>query len=130
MRREWIDEEKRAVFGLSGASREATAGPNDSSKGPFSDHDHNTKGDTHTSVVSQTISLPQASTENDLFMPDSHGTTQAPISHPEPDDDDLEDLLREQDERSSGFPQSTLPVLAKDHDEFDAEYEAMDDLGM
>lgn len=130
MRREWIDEEKRAVFGISGASQEATTGPTDSSRGPFSDHGHNAKGDPHTTVVPPAISHPQTSTENDLFMPDSHGTTQLPTSHPEPDDDDLEDLLREQDEQSSGFPPSALPVLTKDHDEFDAEYEAMDDLGM
>lgn len=63
-------------------------------------------------------------------MPDPEAENRPPVSHPEPDDDDLEDLLREQDEVMSGMPEPSLRAPNTDMDDFDAEYEAMNDLGL
>jgi replication fork protection complex subunit Csm3/Swi3 len=66
----------------------------------------------------------------ELFLPDPEGESRPLASHPEPDDDDLEDLLRETDEATSAMPESTSRPVNNTCDDFDAEYEAMNDLGM
>lgn len=68
--------------------------------------------------------------ERDEIMPDSEAKTRPPVRHTEPDDGDLEDLLREQDEVMSGMPEPASRAPNSGMDDFDAEYEAMNELGM
>ncbi|KAJ5175495.1 Chromosome segregation in meiosis protein 3 [Penicillium canariense] len=126
MRREWIDEEKPRRF--------------DESRDVPATHDLPTRlssdqNGMHASEPrSSTPSRPQEGTsgtaDQDLFMPDSEAETRPPVSHPEPDDDDLEDLLREQDEVMSGIPEPPSRAPNGSLDDFDAEYEAMNELGL
>ncbi|KAJ5929697.1 hypothetical protein N7454_006647 [Penicillium verhagenii] len=123
MRREWIDEEKRKVFERD--MPEYLDLPTRLSSG---------QNDSTTEVTGTSISQPAPSGSGgpdlDLFMPDPEGTTQHVVSHPEPDDDDLEDLLREEDEMRLGEPHSAKQVPNSTNDDFDAEYEAMNDMGL
>ncbi|CAG8948376.1 unnamed protein product [Penicillium salamii] len=117
MRREWIEEEKPRLARDSGVTREELENARvqktpAKSKEPSSS---NTPGQ-------------EGSTE-DLFMPDN-GIAQPTTSHPEPEEDDLDDLLRE--EESMMIPPNTStsqrePQLDED---FDADYEAMKEFGM
>lgn len=69
--------------------------------------------------------------DSDQFMPDAQGETLAPANYAEPNDDDLEDLLREQDETVSGAAPGSMPRTTRSgDDDFDAEYEAMNELGI
>ncbi|KAJ5659102.1 Chromosome segregation in meiosis protein 3 [Penicillium longicatenatum] len=146
MRKEWIEEEKRKVFENVTETRDLPT---------------RLSSDQNGGATKATQPAPggSGSPENDLFMPDPEGTTRQPVSHPEPDDDDLEDLLREQYEDISGGPQPAKqvsnigpdeddlddllreqdedrgPQPAKQmpnggHDDFDAEYEAMNEMGL
>ncbi|KAJ5935675.1 hypothetical protein N7466_005222 [Penicillium verhagenii] len=123
MRREWIDEEKRKVFERD--MPESINLPTRLSSG---------QNDSTTEVTNTSISQPapggSGGPDLDLFMPDPEGTTQQVVSHPEPDDDDLEDLLREEDEMRLGEPHSAKQVPNSANDDFDAEYEAMNDMGL
>lgn len=100
MRREWIEEEKPKFVDyretlqdvpdtrdlpawLSSGLPEITAEPGDP---PYSQSPHDDPG-----IV-----------DSDLFMPDAQGETPPATSYAEPNDDDLEKLLREQDEAVSG----------------------------
>lgn len=129
MRREWIEEEKpkfpdnretlqddphtrEPPARLSSGQPEITAEPEDP---PHSQSPHDDPG----------------IDDSDLFMPDAQGETRPATSYPEPNEDDLEDLLREQDEAVSGAASEPMPQAAHSgHDDFDAEYEAMNELGI
>jgi replication fork protection complex subunit Csm3/Swi3 len=123
MRREWIDEEKPKPFN-------DTINMPDSHDLPTRRSDQNIAGTTEAAASAPSGSLPVGSDDQDLFLPDPDAENRPPVSHPEPDDDDLEDLLREQDEVMSGMPEPSARAPNTDFDEFDAEYEAMNDLGM
>lgn len=71
--------------------------------------------------------------EQDEIMPNPETRTKLPVSHTKPDGDDLDDLddlLREQDEVMSGMPEPASKAPNDDMDDFDAEYEAMNELGL
>lgn len=124
MRREWIDEEKPKPFG-------DTINMPDSHDLPTRPSDKN-----GADTIGAAKSAPSGSNQvgldddDDLFMPDPEAENRPPVNHPEPDDDDLEDLLREQDEVMSGMPGPSSRAPNTDFDDFDAEYEAMNDLGL
>ncbi|KGO70957.1 Replication fork protection component Swi3 [Penicillium italicum] len=120
MRREWIDEEKPRLFDSSGPTREEPLNnPTDSSHNP--------------AAINQDR---EGAADKDLFIPDPNESTRPTISYPEPEpeDDDLEDLLREQDEPMTDFTPDMLASSSRapndDNDDYDAEYEAMKELGM
>ncbi|KAJ5605063.1 hypothetical protein N7510_010217 [Penicillium lagena] len=100
MRREWINEEKPKLFVSSDDAPRRTANPRE-----------------------------QGSDDQNLFFSDNvdAGPT---VSHPEPEDDDLDDLLREQDEEGPADAGGSSGVPGRSRDDFDAEYEAMQELGM
>lgn len=132
MRREWIDEERRKVSDHPKTSRERDV---------LETQDLPTRlsSDQNATAVEAAQEAPGArpsqvmvdTTDPDLFMPDPEGMARPPaVSQPEPDDDDLDDLLREQDEVIPRRPEVASGALNNVHDSFDAEYEAMNELGM
>lgn len=123
MRREWIEEEKPKPFG-------DTINMPDSHDLPTRPSDQNGADKTEAPASGPSASNQVGSDDDDLFMPDPEAENRPPVSHPEPDDDDLEDLLREQDEVMSGMPEPASKPQKTDFDDFDAEYEAMNDLGL
>lgn len=127
MRREWIDEEKRKAFETSEPSHEAPD-EQDLPTRPANDKDNTTLNEP--AGASSSHPNPDRTADPELFMPDPDAATRPTISYPEPEDDDLDDLLREQDEPMSG----TLGLIAQRSvdipDDFDAEYEAMKEFGM
>lgn len=156
MRKEWIDEEKPKPF----YDRTNTDDPAGSSA------NRNSEGDRPRDHVANNSTTNQTGTANDedLFMPDPEAENRRPVSHPEPDDDELEDLLREQDGEITFAPPKPVPRSHQDHpepddddledllreqdevmadmpkstsrpadtpmDDFDAEYEAMNEMGL
>jgi replication fork protection complex subunit Csm3/Swi3 len=118
MRREWIEEEKPRLSRDSGATREelenarvvqmpAKSGETPSSHPPVQD-----------------------GVAEDLFIPDNE-TARPTTSYPEPEEDDLDDLLREDEPTADIPPKTSTSLQAPNVDEdFDAEYEAMMELGM
>ena len=126
MRREWIEEEKPKLY--TEPEAEATI---DSIELPTR-LSSNQNGPINGQTEGQADS---ADDPEQLFMPDPEGSAQQPVtaSHPEPDDDDLEDLLREQEEEMTGFQQHTSEAHKNNlgpRDDFDAEYEAMNEMGL
>ncbi|KAJ5498405.1 hypothetical protein LT330_009963 [Penicillium expansum] len=123
MRREWIDEEKPRLFNSSGPTREELEN-RDFLKNP-ADSNHSPAAFTEDQ---------QGAADQDLFIPDPHESARPRISYPEPEDDDLEDLLREQDEPMIDFTPDMRASSSRapndDNDDYDAEYEAMKELGM
>ncbi|CAI7583858.1 unnamed protein product [Penicillium pancosmium] len=129
MRREWIEEEKPKLFR---DDPEPTIETLDLPTRLSSNQNQN--GET------QAQAGPSGDADADadqLFIPDPEADTrQQPTSHPEPDDDeldDLEDLLREQDNEMSGIQQTSGPGPQRNEnsmDDFDADYEAMNELGL
>jgi len=122
MRKEWIDEEKPKLFGDREVSRNIP---------DIRDLPSRLSSD----QIGAAPTEPKESTgpravDPELFIPDPASESRPLASHPEADDDDLEDLLREQDETMSGMPEPTLPPVNDSRDDFDAEYEAMNELGM
>ncbi|KAJ5295172.1 hypothetical protein PENANT_c035G03075 [Penicillium antarcticum] len=122
MRREWIDEEKPRPFDSSEPTREMLEGL------------QILKNATHHSDSNASASTEQEkSGDGDLFIPDHEGTRQT-ASYPEPDDDDLDDLLREQDEPMADHPSNVAASSSRpppdNLDDYDAEYEAMKELGL
>ena len=129
MRREWIEEEKPKPFGDHDTSRQIS----DTLDLPTrlsSDQIGATTTEPKESTGSEPWKNISAAADPELFIPDPEGETRPLASHPEPDDDDLEDLLREQDQAMSGMPEPTLRPAINNRDDFDAEYEAMNDMGM
>ena len=129
MRREWIDEEKPKLFG----DREVSQDMPDTRDLPTrlsSDQ----IGVATTKPTEPTGSDPwqnvSGAADPELFIPDPEGESRPLASHPEPDDDDLEDLLREQDETIFGMPEPTSRPANDNRDDFDAEYEAMNEMGL
>ncbi|KAJ5389325.1 Chromosome segregation in meiosis protein 3 [Penicillium cataractarum] len=120
MRKEWIDEEKPKLFG-------DTIDLPDTRDLSTDQNGADTSASRASAPSGQVVS---DTADQDLFMPDPEAETRPPVSHPEPDDDDLEDLLREQDEVMSGMPEPASKAPDEGMDDFDAEYEAMNDLGM
>lgn len=121
MRREWIDEEKPGVSRDSGVTREelenSTVLPTSAKL---------------TETPSSNTAAQHGSAE-DLFMPNNENAPPT-TSHPEPEEDDLDDLLRE-DEPMTDMPSTSVPSRTphlhdNDFDDFDADYEAMKELGM
>ncbi|CAG8024092.1 unnamed protein product [Penicillium olsonii] len=117
MRREWIEEEKPRLLRDSGITREELE---------------------NSRVLQTPAKLDEAPSSNipgqegspeDLFMP-NNGNAQPTISHPEPEEDDLDDLLRE--EPMADIPPNTsISTREPQWDEdFDDDYEAMKELGM
>ncbi|KAJ5708034.1 hypothetical protein N7488_007835 [Penicillium malachiteum] len=125
MRREWIEEEKRKVFAKSTESDEIIR-LGDLPTGTSTDPN----GTTHNSTTLPSGSQGQSAADDDLFMPDSGAPAQVSVSHPQPDDDELEDLLREQDETTVKVPQPVTAAPNLNDDDFDDEYEVMRELGM
>lgn len=135
MRREWIDEERRKVSHLPETSQDV-----------LETRDLPTRLTADSTAAAVEISREQSSsrppldvadtTDQELFIQDPKGLPRPPaVSQPEPDDDELDDLLREQDEIISKGPEETVSgalsgVLTNLHDDFDAEYEAMNELGI
>ncbi|CDM26709.1 hypothetical protein DTO013E5_7083 [Penicillium roqueforti] len=122
MRREWIDEEKPRLFDSSGPTREELENrhvPTDPA-----DSNHNP-----TAIIMGQEEI----ADQDLFILDPNESAAPTVSYPEPEDDDLEDLLREQDEPMSDFPPDRRISSSRapdDDNDYDAEYEAMKELGM
>ncbi|CAG8908587.1 unnamed protein product [Penicillium egyptiacum] len=126
MRREWINEEKPRLFDSSGPTREELEGRHVPENHADSNHSPAAGSQDKEGIADQ-----------DLFIPDPNESARATISYPEPgpeDDDDLEDLLREQDEPMTDSPPnmraSSAQVPGDDNDDYDAEYEVMKELGM
>ncbi|KAJ5770786.1 uncharacterized protein N7511_002837 [Penicillium nucicola] len=121
MRREWIEEEKPRPLDSSEPTREML----ESLQIP--------KTATHLGDGDAPATKDQDEAgEGDLFIPDDEGIRPS-TSYPEPEDDDLDDLLREQDEVMADCPSDTVASSSRppnDFDDYDAEYEAMKDLGM
>lgn len=122
MRREWIDEEKPRLHN-SELTREEL------------ENHHVLKDSTNSNH--NTAAIPQsreATPDQDLFIPDPDETARPTISFPGPEDDDLDDLLREQDDTMTDLrpemPASSSRAPNGDDDEYDADYEAMKELGM
>ncbi|KAJ5824397.1 hypothetical protein N7447_006737 [Penicillium robsamsonii] len=101
-RREWIDEEKPRLFDSSGPTREELEHRHVHKN--TADFNHNPAGITHDQ---------EGTTEKDLFIPDLNESARPTISYPEPEpeDDDLDDLIREQDEPMTDFPPTSVPRL-------------------
>ncbi|KAF7712939.1 Uncharacterized protein PECH_002329 [Penicillium ucsense] len=152
MRKEWIEEEKPKPF----YDRTNTENLSRSSTEP-NRPDNKEK---QTAGSKQT----ESTNDGDLFMQDPEAENRPPVSHPQPDDDELEDLLREQDEEMTSGPPASAPRpdaqgvetddddlgnLLREQDEimadmpkpasraavahmddFDAEYEAMNEMGL
>jgi replication fork protection complex subunit Csm3/Swi3 len=115
MRREWIEEEKPKLFDHSGPTREELENAR-ASKTPV-------KSNTPTPNPQA-----QEGSAEDLFMPDKEGVRPT-TSYPEPEEDDLDDLLR--DEPMTDIPPTSTSSRPPDFDDdFDADYEAMKELGM
>ncbi|CAI7660450.1 unnamed protein product [Penicillium glandicola] len=122
MRREWIDEEKPRLFDSSEPTREELENRHVPKNHADSNHDP-------TAITQEQ----EAAADQDLFIPDPNESAPA-ISYPEPEDDDLDDLLREQDETMPDIPPDIRASYSRvpdgDNDDYDAEYEAMKELGM
>jgi replication fork protection complex subunit Csm3/Swi3 len=126
MRREWIEEEKPKLF------RDDPEPTIETLELPTRlSSNQNQNGEAQPQA-----GLSEDADADQLFIPDPEADTrQQPTSHPEPDDDeldDLDDLLREQDDEMSGI-QTSGPGPQKyenNMDDFDADYEAMNELGM
>lgn len=118
MRREWIEEEKPRLFQDSGATREELENA----------RDLQTSANPREMLPSNAPH--QEGSPEDLFIPDSENARPT-TSHPEPEEDDLDDLLREEEPMPDSRPKISIssrgPDLEKD---FDADYEAMNELGM
>lgn len=130
MRKEWIEEEKPKLY-------RDEADPVSERRGTV---------DLPTRPQKQDDSLQGAGADGEgdadadaLFIPDANTSKQPDTaqSHPEPDDDDLEDLLREEEEmagiQQSGTAQTTSNGNSNgngDFDDFDADYEAMNEMGL
>ncbi|KAJ5201599.1 uncharacterized protein N7498_006262 [Penicillium cinerascens] len=129
MRREWIDEEKPTLFGDREVSQDMPD-TRDLPKRLSSDQ----IGVATTKPTEPTCSDPwqnvSGAADPELFIPDPEGESRPLASHPEPDDDDLEDLLREQDETILGMPEPKSRPANDNRDDFDAEYEAMNEMGL
>lgn len=127
MRREWIEEEKRKLFESFDASQDAPE-TRDLPTRISSEQNGNVSEKPNDSAALQQAQGGLGSAD-DLFIPDPEGASKAPVSLPEPDDDDLEDLLREQDGADLVSAPTSRPPLSRP-DDFDDEYEAMNDLGI
>lgn len=130
MRREWIDEEKPSYFDDRETSRDIPD-TRDLFTGSSSSLNGKTADESRDSGPSRPPQDGSAVIDSELFIPGAGGESRPTASHPEPDDDDLEDLLREQGEQLSGaISEQTLRAPHSGHDEFDAENEAMNELGV
>lgn len=163
MRKEWIDEEKRKMFEEPETEQQ---GPTHDLPTRLSSDQNGGSGDKPEGSSAVPPANDGLGSADDLFIPDPEGASKMPASHPEPDEDDLDDLLREQDEVNppAPGPSSTAPQKPASHpepedddlddllreqdeanppapkptsaappsgaDDFDAEYEAMMDMGM
>ena len=127
MRREWIDEEKRKVFEPIESSQNGV-----DTQDPPMRVSLNTDGRSIPASQMSDSELQQMgidSKDHDLFVPDAEGIKEPPGAvQLEPEYDELDDLLKEQD--MSGISEATTRASKLVHDEFDAEYEAMNELGM
>jgi replication fork protection complex subunit Csm3/Swi3 len=123
MRREWIDEEKPRLSNIFEPTREDL----ENRQLPSNPVDSNHNVETITQSNEKTA-------DHDLFIPDPNESARPTISFPEPEDDDLDALLREQDDEmidvASVLPASSSRAPNGDDDDYDAEYEAMKELGM
>lgn len=126
MRREWINEEKPRLFDLSDDAPRASI--------PIAHKSPNTApADQNDDPLPASSERPtpreQWFDDQNLFFSDNADAGPT-VSHPEPEDDDLDDILREQDEErpvEAGGPSGTP---GRNRDDFNAEYEAMQELGM
>src|SRR3954469_1549167 len=114
MRREWIDEEKPRPFDSSEPTREMLESlqiPKNTTR--FNDGEAPATKDK------------EETGDGDLFIPD-HGGTRPTTSYPEPEDDDLDDLLKEQDEPTADRPSDVAALSSRpppdDHPDYDDEY--------
>lgn len=131
MRREWIEEEKPKLF------RDDPEPTIEMLELPTRlSADRNQNGKTQPQAGPSEGADADAGADQ-LFIPDPEADTrQQPTSHPEPDDDeldDLDDLLREQDNEMSGIQQTSgsgPQGNENNMDDFDADYEAMNELGL
>jgi replication fork protection complex subunit Csm3/Swi3 len=119
MRREWIEEEKPRLFDNTGPTREELENP----RIPRTPAKSNDSPNPNPQV--------QEGSAEDLFMPDNEGARPT-TSYPEPEEDDLDDLLRDEPMTDilPNLSTSSSRPADLDDDDFDAEYEVMKDLGM
>lgn len=127
MRREWIDEEKRKLFDRFDVSQDAPETRDLPTR--ISSEQNGTGAAKHDGSSATKQDHAGLGSADDLFIPDPAGASKVSASHPEPDDDDLEDLLREQDEVDP-VPATTSRLPPSGHDDFEDEYEAMNELGI
>ncbi|KAJ5806959.1 hypothetical protein N7474_010551 [Penicillium riverlandense] len=125
MRREWINEEKLKLFDPSDDAPQASI--------PIADQPANiAPADQNDALLPASTKRPtpreQESDGQDLFFSDNADAVPT-VSHPEPEDD-LDDILREQDEESPADAGGLSRAPGRSVDDFDAEYEAMEELGM
>lgn len=124
MRREWINEEKAKNFDNSAAA------PRENPQIREPNNDTISAAATRESLAHGSDRRPQqdeqATNDPDLFLSDHNADTGPTVSLPEPEEDDLDDLLREQDEG----PLSNIAHTDSGLGNYDAEYEAMMELGM
>lgn len=130
MRREWIEEEKPKSVGHREPLQDAPD-TRDLSLWRSSGQQPEMTAEAGHPSRSQSLHDARGNIDSDLFMPDAQGETRPATGYPESDDDDLEYLLREQDENVAGQISEPMPRTTRSgHDDFDAEYEAMNDLGI
>ncbi len=101
MRREWIDEEKPSYFDDRETSRDIPD-TRDLFTGSSSSLNGKTADESRDSGPLRPPQDGSAVIDSELFIPGAGGESRPTASHPEPDDDDLEDLLRDQGEQLSG----------------------------
>ncbi|KAJ5681533.1 uncharacterized protein N7477_001473 [Penicillium maclennaniae] len=129
MRREWIEEEKPKPFGDHEVSRHI-ADTIDLPTRLSSDQIGAAATGPKETFGSKPWKTVSATADPELFISDPTGESRSLASYPEPDDDDLEDLLREQDQIMPGMSEPTSRPANNNHDDFDAEYEAMNEMGL
>lgn len=123
MRREWINEEKPRLFDPSDDTPRASVPSADKSPNAATADQND---DPLPASNERPAPREQGSDDQNLFFSDSADAGPT-VSHPEPEDDDLDDILREQEEES---PADAGGPSGRSRDDFDAEYEAMQELGL
>lgn len=131
MRREWIDEDKRKIFDNSADASHDSPATREPQNGISTDSNQIPAEGFH----SRPRQDEQASKDPELFFSDNNADIRPTISLPEPEEDDLDDLLRGDEEQGSNIQHrdglgSAWQDPNSDPDNYDAEYEAMEELGM
>lgn len=135
MRREWIDEEKPRLFDEDPVPEAPKSGELPSDNVDATGPSVAATGQPHQNRPFQQTHSEEGTAHRELFIPDPTKDTRPTTSHPEPEDDDLDDLLREKDEAMDDVAptnpsESMSQAPDRGHDNYDAEYEVMQELGI